>query len=628
MDYINKKELQSSIGENQIYEEFISQAKAEVDDYFYHFSDSPENTSRWAHHYFCEVEGARLIFNDKTRDSHVCSVCGKEYSTELFNGCWYTMYRNQGVTNAWKSALIFTVTGDEKYLDNVITYADFYNDNYLKFKLHNKEGLEFENLDEALWGTSRIMPQSLNESIFLVRLINALELVRENLPEGFIARLEKGIFTEAFIMFNPQVHKIHNIPTWLDSAIGVMGLFLDNKEMIDFVFNSEFNIIEQLTKGVTEDYFWYEGSIHYNFFLLEGVANLMLFAAINNYDFSVGNSIVEKMLIAAYEYAFDSHLLPNPNDGWPDVNLKTYSYIYSIASKVLGENSRVSEYLGSILNQKGKRGIIPLSKPYYFKNDISLEELLFADDIRNQHSDILRTGSKNFTSSYCGLIKDYNSNIFIKYGHNGPSHAHPDKMNIEVLLNGAMVSHDLSNSGYGNPLCNEWQRKSPSHNTVVVNGESHTGFGGGQCLIDSDKRLKVSADDVYEGVTFTRDISLTEKGFSDHFLVDHKEKSTCDFFFHIEGENISELDMETSDLGFTENGYQHIKNVKKIISNGNALKIKWNVDGAILESNISLENTELFLGSSPDNSVEGFRNTIILRQITDKADFKIDWTIR
>lgn len=606
---------------------FIEQIQLEVDDYFLNFSDSPDRTSRWAHHYFCPHDGARFIYNDKTPHSHICSACGKESKTELFDGCWITMYRNQGVTNAWKSAFLFKATGDEKYLNNLLSFTDFYNDNYLEFKLHNKEGLEFANMEEALWGSSRIMPQSLNESIFIIRLINALEMVKESLPTGYVQKLEKGMFTEAFKMFIPQVNQIHNIRIWLNSAIGVMGHFSNNAEMIKFAYNGEFSIDEQLLKGVTEDFFWYEGSIHYNYFLLEGVVNLLLFSELYDYDFKVGKEFIEKMMVAGYNYAFDSHLFPNPNDGWPNVNLKTYSYIYAVATKVYGEDSQVGKVLASILKKEGERATLPLSKPYYYKNDKSLEELLFTPGIRDNNSEVLKVGSVNFKSSYFGLIKKDNSNIFLKYGHNGPSHAHPDKMNIEVLLDGVMLSRDQSNSGYGNPLCNEWQRTTPSHNTVAVNGLSHTGFDGGKTLIETETRLKAITENVYEGVNYTRDVELTAKGFSDELLVELKEKSVCDFFFHVEGEPLTELKLEDCDLGYKDNGYQHLHGLKKIITDSDDFEILWSIGDKKIKSIINLNNSELFIAKSPDQSESGFRKTLIIRQEAINAKFNIKWEL-
>ncbi len=49
-----------------------------------------------------------------------------------------------------------------------------------------------------------------------------------------------------------------------------MGLAMKDQEMIDYAFTSPFNIRRQLAEGVTADGFWYEGSIHYNFFFVGG----------------------------------------------------------------------------------------------------------------------------------------------------------------------------------------------------------------------------------------------------------------------------------------------------------------------------------------------------------------------
>lgn len=617
--------LDNQIEKNSSYKAFMAQIDNEVVDFFENFEDSPEKTSRWGHHYFCKHEGGRFIYNDKEPHKHVCSVCGKVTIDKDMDACWVTMYRNQGVVSAWKAAFLYSQTRDKKYLDYVISFTDFYSNNYLKFTIHNKEGLEFESLDNVKWGVSRIMPQSLNEAIFIIRLINALEIVKSDLPEGYIAGLEKKLFNEVFVMLKPQVHKVHNIPTWLNSCIAVMGYFLNNQEMIDYAHTCEFNIERQLVEGVTKDKFWYEGSIHYNYFLLEGVVQMLLFSELYGKPFAKGKEIVEAMLKAGYKYAFDNHLLPNPNDGWPDVNLKTYSYIYATATKVFGADSEIGKILGAILNKDVERGQIPLSKPYYYNNDISLEELLFTPTLRETHTEIIKTETINFPSSYCGLIKSDDSNVFVKYGHNGPSHAHPDKMNIEVILGEDILSRELSNTGYGNQLCNEWHRKSPSHNTVVVDGKCHTSFEGGEVLNLTSDRLKCESKGVYEGVDYIRDIKLENGAFSDKFDVTSGEEHTFDYFFHIEAELLTELKTEGSCLGYTEEGYQHLHNVRKVITDDNSVTIDWKLGINTITSTIDIDKSELFVCTSPDNSDQGYRNTIIIRQQGSSATYNASW---
>ena len=186
-----------------------------------------------------------------------------------------------------------------------------------------------------------MMPQGLNEAIVAIRFIQTIEILRDELDSAWLDRIHQKLFREMFRLMAPQAVAIHNISCWSLSAIGVMGLAMHDQEMIDYAFKSQFNMHEQLKKGVTKDGFWYEGSIHYNFFLLEGVSYLFLFSKIYDYDFGQeSTAILERMFVQAYQYAFDNLYLPNPNDGWPDLNLKTFSYVYHTAARALASTAR------------------------------------------------------------------------------------------------------------------------------------------------------------------------------------------------------------------------------------------------------------------------------------------------
>ncbi len=167
-----------------------------------------------------------------------------------------------------------------------------------------KEGNRYESLETMEWGCGRIMPQGLNESIILIRLLSAMEMVKEDMNPELLRKVKEEFIPSAYRLLKPQVVAIHNISCWANSGIGVMGLFACNQEMIDFAFEGEYNNRRQLREGVTKDFFWYEGSIHYNFFTLEGMVYLSMFADHYNYDFGEELGIIENMLLTAFDYAF------------------------------------------------------------------------------------------------------------------------------------------------------------------------------------------------------------------------------------------------------------------------------------------------------------------------------------
>lgn len=267
MNYVNDR-FQELMG-LEMNQKALEVMKKDVDAFMPGFSDSPEKLSRWGHHYFCDDDGGRLIFDLNSPKEHRCVVCGKVYRDETQNGVWITFYRNRAVVMTLVSALIYKATGETKYRDYAVRVMEFYAEHYQEFQLHNKENVLCESYDNMVWGCGKMMPQGLNEAIVAIRFIQTIEILRDELDSAWLERIHQKLFREMFRLMAPQAVAIHNISCWSLSAIGVMGLAMHDQEMIDYAFKSQFNMHEQLKKGVTKDGFWYEGSIHYNFFLLE-----------------------------------------------------------------------------------------------------------------------------------------------------------------------------------------------------------------------------------------------------------------------------------------------------------------------------------------------------------------------
>lgn len=615
MKYLNDNYV-SAINNNSAYKAAIIKIKSEVDDFYSSFNDDPSIISEWGHYYFCNYDGGRLIYDRKNPKSHKCEICGKDYTDEVYDGVWTYFYRNEAILTAWKAAALYAYDKNPHYLDILMEIIGFYAKNYTKFVIHNKERDRFLNIDDMKWGCGRIMPQGLNESIITIRMIQALEIVKSDLPKLFLDEIYHSMFKEIFKLLKPQVNQIHNIRCWNNSAIAVMGFFFNDKEMIDFVFNGEYNIIRQIKEGVTKDGFWYEGSIHYNFFTLEGITPALLFSSIYNYDFDLdAKNIIRNMFISAYNYAFTNLYLPNPNDGWPSINLKTYSYIYSVAAKVFNSDKEIVNILKIILNNKYPRTTLPLSKPYYINNEIAFEQLLLNTDMDIHNYSIIPQKTLNFSMSSFGMIRNENMNVFVKYGLNGPSHAHPDIINIEVMYKDGMISRDISNAGYISLLCNEWHRRSLAHNTVIMNGLDITSRSPGKMLKYSKDHIICEALNVYDGVDEIREIKLLKNGFSDIVQIKSANDGVFDYVFHLENDiNLAiSNDFISSSLGFKENGYQYVKDVMKYNKKTDFLTLEGKRSNQNIAIDLDLKDHELYVAKTMDNPVNKERTTIIIR---------------
>ena len=623
MKYLNKNFRTSS--KDPVYKDMLSKMKAEVLDFSENFEDSPSKVSEWGHYYFCEDDGGRLIFDLKKPHEHKCEVCGKSFKKEVLDGVWVYFYRNRAVLTMWNAATLYNLDKDPKYLEIVKKLMGFYIENYTSFILHNKERGQFATIEEADWGCGRILPQGLNESIIMIRMISALELVKEDIGKEFLDNAYSKMFKPFFDLIKPQINLIHNIRCWMNSAVGIIGLFFNDKEMLDFVFKGEFNILRQLETGVTSDSFWYEGSIHYNFFTLEGITTLLMFAKIYDYPVEKEEAIVHDMFIAAYHYAFNNHFFPNPNDGWPSVNLKTYSYIYHMAAKIYGYDSDVSNILKIIENGKLERTTLPLSKPCYY-GEISLERLILNTDMDMKFYVDVKQGTRNYpNSNYC-MLRNKNMNVFMKYGMNGPSHAHPDLMNIEVMYKEHLISRDISNAGYRAKLCREWHRKSLAHNTVIRNGIDITDTNKGEVQEYTKTRVVALHKNVYDGVDYKRTINLLDNGFEDTFVVNSNEVAVNDYVFHLENsiKLIENYDSEFTSLGFEKNGYEHVVVSKKVTNITDTVNLNGILNNLKIDITLNLpKDAELFILKTLDNPVNIQRTSLLVRSSNKDVTYKM-----
>lgn len=607
----------------------LDEAKAKVEKFTAHFADDPAILSAWGHHYFCPEDGGRLIYDQDQPTIHRCKCCGKAYDAEHLDRTWQTFYRNDAVVTALVAAVVYRAAGDESCLHAAEKLLSFYAGRYLEFPIHNKKDLTFPDYASMEWGCGRIMPQGLNEAIVAIRIAQAMKVLGNDASEE-LRRSVAAMFREAWQLLKPQATSIHNISCWLLSAIGVMGFYLQDDEMVRFAFDSEFGMRRQLREGVTKDGFWYEGSIHYNFFLLEGVSFLALFAHDSGYDFGQEElAVLSRMLEQAYAYAFDGGAFPTPNDGWPDINLKTYLHVYHAFARVFGENSVVGELVKNIEADVIPRMTLPMSEPFYL-GQTALERLMFNPDFDYSRFTKIPRSSYNYPLSNFAMLRAGRLNVFLKYGLNGKSHAHPDIMNIEISYDGLRLSRDLSNAGYSSRLCQEWHRKTLAHNTVVMNGQDMTSVHPGQPLTFDAQHIAARAENVYDGVDYERELSVTPDMLHDAFRVSTAQDATFDYVLHLEKDVTLTLPegAQPASLGYAEHGYQYAGDVR-ICPEAPSLTLHARRGDTQIDITIALDGGKrLYICRTPDNPIGASRHTLIVRAQGRAPGFAATMTFR
>ena len=97
------------------------------------------------------------------------------------------------------------------------------------------------------------------------------------------------------------------------------------------------------------------------------------------------------------------------------------------------------------------------------------------------------------------------------------------------------------------------------------NGTDITSVEPGKCLLFENDRVRCKAENVYEGIDYTRELKITENSVLDYFQAEGKT-GVLRLYLHFEpGIELScDLPTEAADLGFSENGYQHVLETKKV----------------------------------------------------------------
>lgn len=552
------------------------------------FKDNYNWTSGWIHDYYCDKDGSELIFDINNKEYFKCPICKHKYTDEKRRRSWIIKYRYKIFNNLEEYSKKYLENKDKELLNYIEEALTYYSLNYDKFKIHNKEGKIFNTIINESNRCGRITAQGLNEAMISIQISNCIDTISIYLNEKIKKNIFDLLFPQIYELLKPQIDKLHNISCYEICSIAMMGIISNNKEMLEFAFSSPYSFYNQLDKGVTKDYFWYEGSFHYHFFILKPI--LQLLALAKNYNFIIPEryyNIVKMMLIKGYSLSFSDCSLPSPNDGWPNRNLLDYIEVFELGNKI-------------------------------FTND-------FNDIIKKINNKENRLETVHCLNTGFSLLKNKYWNIFIKYKDNNKSHAHLDKLNIEIKTGNSFLSHDLSTSGYGTNISNEFYKKTYSHNTIVIDGKEQN-F---KCdtIINSynENMINVTVKNVYDNTKISRKIDLASEKIEDKVIVENSENKNVDYLFHCDAKMLTKLHFVKKPL-FEE--YPYFNNIREVVTTLDEITILWELNKKTIISKIDLKNKRLFICNSPDNPNERERTTLIIRSINENIiKFNLKWKI-
>jgi len=551
------------------------------------YDHPPLGKTGWFHDYFCGDDAQRLIFDPQKPHEHVCPGCGRVYSGAPYDDCWRASVHREINAATADSAVLWRVTGQRSFVEYARKILLWYADNYEKFEVHGKHA-----------GKGRIHEQSLDEAVHLVQLAEAYwDICPELTAEERDVIVRKFLVPDA-LFIHGQTWTIHNIHSWHNAAVGLVGFATGNEDMVKAAIDGECGMKAQIQRGTKEDGFWYEGSIGYHFYTISSLQPLYLAAKAQGYPLE-GTDKFRLMYTAAIDFTFDNGEFPASNDGWPDQNIRNLGAYYEAAAGHWNDSQAMN--LLDTIYRRGRRS---------HKNAL----LYGPETISARTSDSSR--STLFTDSGVAILRNDAVNAYLKFGPYGGGHDHNDRLNLVLFAKGHVVIPDLGTSGYGIALNGKWFRASAAHNMLVVDGRRQANCGG-YLVSYADDAVEAGVRDAYEGVDIRRRIRLRGDGIEDVVWAESDKTHQYDLFYHVRGtlEECSAA-LEPAEAIKAGNGYDMQRDIRKGRCE-KSCELTWRLrdaNGGIRIKATSEAPFEVFVGTCPDNPANKEQSFLMLRR--------------
>ena len=516
-----------------------------------------------------------------------------------------------------KAGVLYQILNDEKYAKYVKDMLLQYEAMYKTLPVHPKT---------RSYARGKLFWQCLNDSNWLVYVSQAYDCVYNYLSEEERNKLETNLFkpfADYISIGNPQFYqRVHNHSTWGNAAVGMIGLVMNDEELIDralygikdLKLNTEekdddggflnkdgkAGFLANIEEPFSPDGYYNEGPYYQRYamypFLIfaEGLHNVKPELKIFEYKEGVLLKSINALLNLSDA---DGDFFPL-NDGQKGMSYYTSALVTAV----------------DISYQFGTQdpGLLSIAKE---QDRVLLDDsgLAVALGIKNGKAEQFSKKSINLsdgpegTQGGVAILRKEDVELVFKYAAQGSSHGHYDKLSYSLYNKGEEVIQDyglarfvnIEQKGGGNYLKENktWAKQTIAHNTVTQNETSHFNAKyevGSQhhsvlnYFSSENEIVQVASakeSNAYPGTEMLRTMAIIkDEDFEKPYVLDimkvtSNKANQYDFPYYFLGQVVqTNFDYNTpkslNTLG-TKNGYQHlfVEGTAKV-SNDNS-KLSW-----------------------------------------------------
>ena len=476
-----------------------------------HYTDSiinlkvnvPDRGGNWYHYYADPVEGRRMITGKQIGpfqwehynfDSSQVYLGNPDIPSEDYNGVVISTQIHGFYSNAlFASALMHQLTNEKKYLDYCNDVMNHYIIQYPKYPYRNIH--HQPDFDKGT-GVGKVSVQSLDESVWLIRILQGLDLIWDDLEAERRQSIEDNILMPAMSAITRNRRGVHNIQCWNNAAIGLTGYLIGNDSLVNLAVNDpEHGFNTNLDNGLTSDGLWYERSPSYHFYAIEPIH--ILAEAVKNHGAQGRSLTIKKLFDAPLRFSPPNGDMPRLNDARP-IYLPNFKrlYFYAYSRFKDPEYKKILESVGSN------------------ENLIFNYEWFYSDEQYDEKPLLLESNTASYAGTWIDILYRKNFWTLVQYDKNAGGHAHPDALSFVTWYNGDYTAIDPGIADYGAPAYHNWYKNSLSHNTLIINGENQA-FNGGELLNSGIEKgipfTQLKANELYDGVVFYRTLCLPDE---------------------------------------------------------------------------------------------------------------------
>jgi oligo-alginate lyase len=563
------------------FEALLKEADGYPQDYLNKFGlttvTAPEKTAQWAHWYVCPETGTHLEFHPPNHN--ICPDTGKDYQDWPISDVHYHYMHDMLSHDAMVLGIAYRMTGKQIYAQHAAEILKLYADRYKDYPIVDNYG------KQSNWG-ARIYSQTLNESIWLIDMTFAYDLVRGSgeLSANDRNHIEQDLLLpSAATVVRGHKEPTNNIQSWINGAQASVGFELGNKALIDEAIDGPLGFRYQMKNYVHEG-FWIEGAWGYQFYAMRPLTTTAEIAKHHGMDLWKQEPALASMFFSPLGVMLPDGRLPAFNDS-EEVRLYGNAPLYELAY----ENTHDSRLLAVLDNAPRT----------------SKEALLFGVPTLPESKGPLLKSAVFPESGYATLrAKNNDLSVILKFGPHGGGHGHYDKLGEIIYAEGRTQAVDPGTQLYGMTLHKEWDQMSVAHNTLTAD-QLRQDQATGKLIAWKDEdgyaAVTASAGPVYKFADLTRSILVTDE----YVLQVDRAHSTdgkphiFDFNYHNFGKQTMQL-LTAPYTGFpNENGYNHLEQVRRGETNGNVTTRFDNGDTSMSLTILGGVQSEIFQGVAP-----------------------------